>query len=395
MPIGSRPPASCSPGPGGSRHASHCLAHIAGRWIDRISCREPGRHRIRRRRRAGRGVLLGRQHQPRSGHHRSLCGRMELDHGEQRRSHPDRRARDTAGNLTTSSGVSVTTANPAFVNEVVVPGITDATTIAFLPGGRMLIGELSETILVVQPGANQPDPTPFLQLDGSRLNGEQGLLDILPDLNFAQNGYYYVFYTHGTTTSNHNRVSRFTASGNGTVPGSEVLLWEDPDAAGQRTPRWLARVRHRRQALHLGRGQHGCTRRATTRHPQGQDSPDQPGRNDPDRQSLPRRRRPQPGRDLGARAAQPVPNVDRPGHGQDVSRRRWLRQPQHRYRRTEPHCPRRQLWLARLRGAVRCFGNDKPDLLLPARRTRWVRHRRHRLSRKPIPERILRHLLLR
>ena len=78
-------------------------------------------------------------------------------------------ARDTVGNLTTSSGVSVTTANPAFVNEVVVPGITDATTIAFLPGGRMLIGELSETILVVQPGANQPDPTPFLQLDGSRL----------------------------------------------------------------------------------------------------------------------------------------------------------------------------------------------------------------------------------
>src|SRR5262245_9455077 len=36
------------------------------------------------------------------------------------------RARDTAGNQTTSSGVSVTTANPAFVNETVVPGITDA-----------------------------------------------------------------------------------------------------------------------------------------------------------------------------------------------------------------------------------------------------------------------------
>jgi glucose/arabinose dehydrogenase len=141
-------------------------------------------------------------------------------------------ARDTVGNLTTSSGVSVTTANPAFVNEVVVPGITDATTIAFLPGGRMLVGELSETIRVVQPGANQPDPTPFLQLDGSRLTGEQGLLDILPDLNFAQNGYYYVFYTRGTSTTNHNRVSRFTASGNGTVPGSEVALWEDPDDAG-------------------------------------------------------------------------------------------------------------------------------------------------------------------
>jgi hypothetical protein len=78
-------------------------------------------------------------------------------------------ARDAAGNQTTSSGVPVTTTNPGFVNEVVVPGITAATTMAFLPGGRMLVGELTETIWVVQPGASQPDPTPFLQLDGRLL----------------------------------------------------------------------------------------------------------------------------------------------------------------------------------------------------------------------------------
>jgi glucose/arabinose dehydrogenase/chitodextrinase len=141
-------------------------------------------------------------------------------------------ARDTAGAQTTSSGVAVTTANPAFVNEVVVPGISAATTIAFLPGGRMLVGELTEKIWVVQPGANQPDPTPFLQLDGSLVTDEQGLLDILPDQNFAQNGFYYVFYTRGASGGNHNRVSRFTANGNGTVTGSEVRLWEDPEPAG-------------------------------------------------------------------------------------------------------------------------------------------------------------------
>jgi glucose/arabinose dehydrogenase/PKD repeat protein len=141
-------------------------------------------------------------------------------------------ARDAAGNQATSTGAPVTTTNPAFVNEVVVPGITDATTIAFLPGGRMLIGKLSESILVVQPGANQPDPTPFLQLDGSLVHDEQGPLDILPDPNFAENGFYYVFYTRGTSSGNHNRVSRFTASGNGTIPGSEVPLWEDPENAG-------------------------------------------------------------------------------------------------------------------------------------------------------------------
>ena len=142
-------------------------------------------------------------------------------------------ARDAAGNQRTSTAVPVTTTNPGFVNEVVVPGITAADTLAFLPGGRMLIGELTETIWVVQPGASQPDPTPFLQLDGSRLISEQGLLDILVDPNFAQNGWYYIFYTRATIAGNHNRVSRFTASGHTTVPGSEVALWEDPDIAGE------------------------------------------------------------------------------------------------------------------------------------------------------------------
>ena len=143
-------------------------------------------------------------------------------------------ARDAAGNETTSTAITVNVVNPAFVNEVVVPDIADATTIAFLPDGRMLVGELSEKILLVPPGASQPSPTPFLQLDASQLIGEQGLMDILPDKSFAQNGYYYVFYTKGAGGSNnHNRVSRFTASGNGTVAGSEVVLWEDAVVAEQ------------------------------------------------------------------------------------------------------------------------------------------------------------------
>ena len=142
------------------------------------------------------------------------------------------RARDTAGNLTTSGGVTVTTSNPAFVNETVVPGGNDWTTLAFLPDGRMLIGALSEKIFVVPAGASQPLPTPFLQLNGTGLIDEQGLLDILPDQNFAQNGFYYVFYTHVGSSTNNHRVSRFTASGNGTVAGSEVVLWEDPGNAG-------------------------------------------------------------------------------------------------------------------------------------------------------------------
>jgi hypothetical protein len=53
-------------------------------------------------------------------------------------------AYDAAGNRGVSATVSVTVQNPAFVNEVVVPDITFATTIVFLPDGRMLVGELTE-----------------------------------------------------------------------------------------------------------------------------------------------------------------------------------------------------------------------------------------------------------
>lgn len=138
------------------------------------------------------------------------------------------RAVDTSGNPGTSAPVQVTVQNPAFVNEMVVPGITSATTLVFLPDGRMLVGELIEKIWVIHPGSSTPEPMPFLQLDGSALDGEQGLMDIALDPNFATNGWYYVFYTRASATQdNFDRVSRFTANGDATVPGSEVVLWQD------------------------------------------------------------------------------------------------------------------------------------------------------------------------
>jgi glucose/arabinose dehydrogenase/PKD repeat protein len=141
-------------------------------------------------------------------------------------------AHDAAGNSVTSPPVVASTTNPAFTNEVVVPGITAADTMIFLPDGRMLVGELTGKVWVVQPGASVKDPTPFLTVDYSLLTGEQGLMDITLDPAFASNGYYYVFYTHGSTSGNRDRVSRFTASGGGTVAGSEFLLWQDDvDAA--------------------------------------------------------------------------------------------------------------------------------------------------------------------
>ena len=106
----------------------------------------------------------------------------------------------------------------------------------FLPDGRMLVVELGGTIKVLSPPYSQADTTPFLQLTnvGGATDGDsrqQGVYEIALDPNFTTNHYYYIFYTAGTP--NHDRLSRFTANSTltGTVPGSETILYEDPQNA--------------------------------------------------------------------------------------------------------------------------------------------------------------------
>ncbi|HTD86701.1 MAG TPA: LamG-like jellyroll fold domain-containing protein, partial [Candidatus Binatia bacterium] len=141
-------------------------------------------------------------------------------------------ATDVVGNRATSATVRVTTLNPVIVNEVVVPDIVSATTIAFLPDRRMLVGELTETVWVVQPGARAPDPTPVLSLDAGGLWGEQGLMEIIPDPGFATNSFIYIFYTKTFPNGrNIDRVSRFTVSGNAALPASELVVWQDSQPA--------------------------------------------------------------------------------------------------------------------------------------------------------------------
>ncbi|MEV0289632.1 PQQ-dependent sugar dehydrogenase [Kribbella sp. NPDC050820] len=143
------------------------------------------------------------------------------------------RARDEAGNTTTSTVINVNVANTNhFQNEILATGFDLPTTFEFLPDGRMLVGELQGKIKVLPPPYTQPSSTQFLQIANIGSAGvQQGLYDIALDPGFATNRYYYVFYTLGTP--NHDRVSRFTANATltGTVPGSEFVLYEDPQDA--------------------------------------------------------------------------------------------------------------------------------------------------------------------
>jgi glucose/arabinose dehydrogenase len=141
------------------------------------------------------------------------------------------RARDAAGNITTSAAVSVNVANgggstdPQFVNDRVIIGLDEPTQIAWTPDGRMLIAERDGTIWVVPPGSSQVLPTPLIQVPNVETGDERGLLGLTVDPQFAQNGYVYVYYTH---SSLHNRVSRFSVTGDTAAPGSEFVLWQNP-----------------------------------------------------------------------------------------------------------------------------------------------------------------------
>jgi glucose/arabinose dehydrogenase len=142
-------------------------------------------------------------------------------------------ARDAAGNSRTSAPVTVNVANSnSFQNEILATGFNLPTAMKFLPDGRLLVVELQGTIRVVPPPYTQPDPTPFLQLTNVGSAGvQQGVYDLTFDPNFATNHFYYIFYTLGSP--NRDRLSRFTANATltGTVPGSELVLYQDPQDA--------------------------------------------------------------------------------------------------------------------------------------------------------------------
>jgi hypothetical protein len=76
------------------------------------------------------------------------------------------RAADAAGNLGPFSNIAdATTPGVEFLNETVVQNLDFVTTMRFLPNGAMLMGEIGGTIRLVPPGANEPNSTPFNNLN--------------------------------------------------------------------------------------------------------------------------------------------------------------------------------------------------------------------------------------
>jgi len=98
-------------------------------------------------------------------------------------------------------------------------GFTSPTAMAMAPDGRIFVAEQPGRLRVIKDG--QLLAKPFVTVDTTQ-HGERGLVGVELDPDFESNGYVYVYYTAGTSTA--NRVSRFTASGDVAVAGSEKVL---------------------------------------------------------------------------------------------------------------------------------------------------------------------------
>ncbi|HVG34609.1 MAG TPA: PQQ-dependent sugar dehydrogenase, partial [Pyrinomonadaceae bacterium] len=129
---------------------------------------------------------------------------------------------------------------PTGFTETQVSGLTNPTAMAFAPDGRIFVCQQSGQLRVIKNGALLATPFLTVTVDSA---GERGLLGVAFDPNFSSNGFVYIYYT-ATTPSVHNRVSRFTASGDTAVPGSEVVLLDLNPLSGA--------TNHNGGAMHFG-----------------------------------------------------------------------------------------------------------------------------------------------
>jgi glucose/arabinose dehydrogenase len=91
---------------------------------------------------------------------------------------------------------------------------------ALAPDGRIFVCQQGGALRVIKNGVLLP--TPFLTVTVNS-SGERGLLGVAFDPNFASNQLVYVYYT-ATTPTIHNRISRFIASGDVAIAGSETVV---------------------------------------------------------------------------------------------------------------------------------------------------------------------------
>ena len=129
---------------------------------------------------------------------------------------------------------------PGFAASVYAAGLTNPTAMEFAPDGSLFVCEQKGTLRIVRGGTLVSKPFVTLSVDAT---GERGLLGVACDPGFPANPYVYVYYT-ATAPARHNRVSRFTASADTALAGSELVLLELDNLSGA--------TNHNGGAIHFG-----------------------------------------------------------------------------------------------------------------------------------------------
>ncbi len=106
-----------------------------------------------------------------------------------------------------------------FSQVLVAAGLTMPTTMTGTPDGRFFVAQQNGLLRVVKNDTLLAQP--FITLSVN-IDGERGLLGVAVDPDFSVNQYIYLCYT--VPSGLYNVVSRFTASGDTVVPGSEVQI---------------------------------------------------------------------------------------------------------------------------------------------------------------------------
>ncbi|MGH7156538.1 MAG: PQQ-dependent sugar dehydrogenase [Candidatus Saccharimonadales bacterium] len=115
--------------------------------------------------------------------------------------------------------------------------LTNPVVFRFAPNGDIYIGEQCGAIKILRNGSVLP--TPVMQVN-AECNGEQGLLGIELDPNFATNGYLYLSYTNN---DGYSRLSRVTVKNDVADPATEKIF-----AKGDQ----VANPHHNANDLHIG-----------------------------------------------------------------------------------------------------------------------------------------------
>jgi aldose sugar dehydrogenase len=112
--------------------------------------------------------------------------------------------------------------------EEVVTGLEVPWGIAFLPNQDMLVTERPGRVRLVRGGKLIQKPVATINVTET---GEDGLLGIATHPNFAQNRFFYVYYTADTNGSQVNRVERWRLSQDGlTASRDKIILDKIPVA---------------------------------------------------------------------------------------------------------------------------------------------------------------------